>query len=532
MSKFFQMFWHTSWLVGLIGWGLEIGLGSQILPEAQASESQHLGRQRELVEDVAIFRSLQEHLLPYGPGGKRPWGEGSPGGFSPPGQEALPPAQGIEEEIAPKSFLVQLRPGPILGDPQPAQNSEGNPSPKSAKSSILFLEEQPGTSPPGTEEHKKDRPYKKDGENRGFGEYQKPGAEREKAETAKALPQSPSAKSPVRLPEGPEWKTLAQKVHQTLQAARQMGVNTQVFTPADLMHWALVWGCEAEATYGGPGGQKVNVLAILCHNYPCADRRLLVEQDGQVAARFGYGYQTHRGQFLAVLAWARVPKDYPLQAGAQKRTVADLVQYEKLHCRSGLEQSHVLIGLSFYLETQQETAWQNDLGQAWSLERLVSEELRSPIPQAADGGMHRLLALSYAVQARRKYRLPWTPLFDQVQQYVRQWHRYALSRQNADGTWTATFGDQEADHQDWLRTLRATGLVFRWLAFSLPGEALYDDRVFRSAQALLRLLQSGRALQPASRSPQEFSSILYALDGLRLYAERALTPLADQSSSP
>lgn len=352
---------------------------------------------------------------------------------------------------------------------------------------------------------------------------------KENKQNRKSSPPSGSLSSSPPGPIGPEWKTLAQQIHQTLQTARDLPVHIQTYTPAELMQWALVWGCDAEAAYGSLRGQRVNVLAILCHNYPCADRHLLVEHQGHFAARFGYGYQSYRGEFLALLAWARVPKDYPLQLQGQKRTVADLVEYEKLQCRSGQEQSHVLIGLSFYLDGPEQTSWQNRLGEAWSMERLISEELQSPILGAADGGVHRLFALSYALQARRKYQLPWTPLFDQLEQYLARWQKYALSRQREDGTWGPGFFSPQAEGGQREGRLRSTGMIFRWLAFSLPEDQLYSKQMFNTSQTLLSLLQKETLSYPKSRSPRDFSSLMYTLDGLRLYYQRALAPLEHQA---
>ncbi len=331
---------------------------------------------------------------------------------------------------------------------------------------------------------------------------------------------------------GPEWKALAEGVQRAIRAASKIPMNTRDHTPAELVQWALLWGCEAEAAYGGPGGQTVNVLAILCHNYPCAERQLLVKHDGHFAARFGYGYQTQRGQFLAVLAWARVPKDYPLQVGQETRTVADLVEYEKLHCRSGLDQSQVLLGLSFYLEKQEETSWQNNLGEAWSLERLLSEELKGPISGAADGGLHRLMGLSYAVQTHRKRDRAWTPPFQQAHQYLLQYQKHAFRCQNEDGTWNPAFLEAVGPSKDTLGTLRATGHIFRWLAFSVSEAELYDPRMFKAARALLGLMDARRSSQTGARSLMEWSAQIHTLHGLVLYNDRALLPLRENTSSP
>jgi len=433
---------------------------------------------------------------------------------------------------------------------QPSELILGNPHPQPPKMDGLSLgPEKPFAGNPEKEEPIKQTVPSKNGtsiKSRPSSKFQKNGQDEKTkgiSESSAPLQPPPQAKSASRHQLGPEWKTLAEQIRQTVQSAWQLPLNTRDHTPAEMMLWALLWGCNAEAAYGGPDAKKVNTLAILCHNYPCADRQLLVKHDGHFAARFGYGYQTHRGQFLALLAWARVPKDYPLQVGQEKRTVADLVEYEKLHCRSLVDrtspnppsaaitndQSHVLLGLSFYLEKPEETSWQNNLGEPWSLERLISEVLAAPTDAAPDGGLHRLMALSYALYARRKYNLPWTPLFDQVQQYLQQYQKHAFRCQNEDGTWNSAFLEAIGPSQDRLGVLQSTGHIFRWLAFVSMEEELYDSRMFKSAQALLSLIHTGRYLQARRWSLQEFFALMYALDGLSLYQQRALTPLTEKT---
>ena len=126
--------------------------------------------------------------------------------------------------------------------------------------------------------------------------------------------------------------------------------------------------------------------------------------DNHVAARVGYGLQSNPSQFLAVLALSRVPKDYPIRVGETVRSVADLVESEKLSCRAGSDLSFKLIGLSRYMPPN--ATWKNDLGETWSVARLIKEELDYAQEPAPQGGTHRLLALGYAVERRVKQKQP------------------------------------------------------------------------------------------------------------------------------
>ena len=138
------------------------------------------------------------------------------------------------------------------------------------------------------------------------------------------------------------------------------------------MNYCLAFGCGTEVSLDGADGQRINGITCLCWNYPCGGFDMLTRSQDHIAARIGYGYQEHPGEFLAMLALSRVPADYPVRVGKDTRTVADLVEAEKLACRSGSDLSLTLIGLSYYVD---EPEWKNDLGETWSIERIIREEI-------------------------------------------------------------------------------------------------------------------------------------------------------------
>ena len=193
-----------------------------------------------------------------------------------------------------------------------------------------------------------------------------------------------------------------------------------------------------------------------------------------VAARIGYGYQEHPGEFLAMLAMARVPDDYPVRVGQDVRKVADLVEAEKLGCRSGGDSSLKLIGLAYYVADPE---WKNDLGETWSIARMIETEIAQPIVTAPEGGLNRLMGLSYAVAHRARRGQPIEGQFRRAKDYLDKFHEYALRLQNADGSWGPYFFAAKAQSPDEASQLRSTGRVLEWLAMSLPEQKLADSRV-------------------------------------------------------
>jgi hypothetical protein len=346
------------------------------------------------------------------------------------------------------------------------------------------------------------------------------------APAAKELP-PPAAKPAKEL--SPALAALRDRVRRTLEAHRQQALNTRDNSPTEIMAFCLAFGCGTEVLLEGQNGKRINGITSLCWNYPCSGFEMLCRSQGRIAPRTGYGYQEHPGEFLAMLALSRVQSDYPARIGKDVRTVADLAEAEKLGCRSGSDLSLKLVGLSYYVEQPE---WKNDLGDAWSLERIIEEELAQPVVSAPEGGLNRLLGLSYAVVHRAKHKRPMTGQFQRAEKYAADFHNFALRLQNSDGSWGPSFLATRSNSQDAAVQLRSTGRVLEWLAVSLPDQGLEDARVQSAVDYVLRLLGSQRYQWNAQALPtREIVSWGHALHALTVYDERVFKP-ADVAEKP
>ena len=162
----------------------------------------------------------------------------------------------------------------------------------------------------------------------------------------------------------PEMTERRDHVRRLLAALRTQPFNTQQNTCTDVLDFCRAFGCETELTDNATSGQKVNGITCLCWNMPCGGYELMTVSEGHLAPRVGYGYQNNSSELAAVLALAHVPADYPARAGKTVRTVADLIEYEKLTCRPGLDMSLKLVALANYV---QEPSWKDSLGGEWTL---------------------------------------------------------------------------------------------------------------------------------------------------------------------
>ena len=162
--------------------------------------------------------------------------------------------------------------------------------------------------------------------------------------------------------------------------------------------------------------------------------------EGHLTGRIGYGYQSQPSELAAVLALSEVAPDYPARFGRVVRTVADIIDYEKLTCRPGTDMSMKLVALSHYVR---EPSWKDNLGNEWTLQRIVTEELNRPTGNTPHAATNRLLGLVSAVNRFKADKTALEGDLARAETYIDEAMRYAFSSQNSDGSWgrasTATF---------------------------------------------------------------------------------------------
>ncbi len=295
------------------------------------------------------------------------------------------------------------------------------------------------------------------------------------------LPAAPAA-TPSALSESP----LREKISRVLDAYIERPENSAERAPWGAMHGFISYGVDSTILVNQ---QRVNCIAYLAYNNPCRGVRLLEIQNGRPAAKVGVNVQGHEGQFLAMLAQSRVPKEYPLRVNGQNFSVADLIENEKKTCKTRTELTFKLIALSHYLELEE--TWKADSGETWSLSRLIQEELAQPVIGGACGGTHRLMGLSYAARNREKRG---SGVLDgewaRASKFVREFQAYAYTLQNPKGNFSTEFFAGRADDPNPRTQLYTTGHIVEWLAYSLPVEELSDARIEKAVTFLADHLQA------------------------------------------
>ena len=340
----------------------------------------------------------------------------------------------------------------------------------------------------------------------------------------KAEPEQPSQPAPEVLPElSSEMAALRDLVRRKLAAGFNRPPGTRENTPTEIIHHCLAFGCDATVRNAADGHRPMNAIGCLAWNFSCGGYRLMLSNGQQVMARVGYGLQQRPGQFLAVLAQSAVPEDYEIRVGEHRGTVADLVEYEKLDCRSRTDLSAKLIGLSFYVEANQ--TWKNQLGETWSVQRMMEEELDRQVTSGKTELTDQLLGLSYAMHQQVRRKLPLEGQYARAKTHIARVQNHALELQNPDGSWHPRILTAKGTSKDRAGLLRSNGRILEWLALSFPKDRLDDPQLVSSVVYVAGLL-NGRNSRRRSTAVTAAGMVdrLHALRALSVYNQRYFKP--------
>jgi hypothetical protein len=324
-------------------------------------------------------------------------------------------------------------------------------------------------------------------------------------------------------PLSPALVKLRDRVRRVLTQYYPQHLNTGEHSCWEVMHGIIAYGVDAKLFRGSPNGPTVNAIGWMCYNGTCHDEQLFYLDRNKLVARRGPGLQGHFGQFMAIVAQSHVPDDFPMKVSGKSLTLKDLIEHEKQDCRDGEELTFKLIGLAHYLDS--DTTWSTPDGQKWDIPRLIREELKQPIRGAACGGTHRLMGHSYALYKRRKQGKPIEGQFARAEKFINDYHRYAWSLQNSDGSFSTNWFKGREAEDDIDRRVKTTGHVLEWMVFSLPEDQLRDPHCVKAVNYLTNVLLGnfGHKWEVGPKG--------HALHALRIYDRRLFKPY-DAPSAP
>lgn len=341
---------------------------------------------------------------------------------------------------------------------------------------------------------------------------------------------TPAAAAPAAAAPPPatyRMESLRHKIAHVLDIYRQRPLNTLENNPWEVMHWALAWGAGGTIKKGSTAGDLVGAFNWLNHGQRCNGLVMVAAEGGRLKAMLGKGMQGHAAQYLAVMAQARLPRSTPITVGGRRFTIDDLIDTEKRACREGMELTFTLISMAHYLDT--DTTWTSVDGTAWSIPKLVEEELKQPIRGAPCGGSHRLFGLAYACQKRREAAGTLEGVYVQANRFYRLHQQRMFDElQNRDGSFSTAWFDKPEDGWDTERKLRTTGHMLEFLVSTTEQPVLYHPKTVKAVEYLAGILEAD------PEKDWKIGPMSHALHALAIYQERVwgrLTPHAIASFS-
>ena len=109
-----------------------------------------------------------------------------------------------------------------------------------------------------------------------------------------------------------------------------------------------------------------------------------------------------------------------------------MIDYEKLTCRPGADMSMKLVALSHYVR---EPSWKDNLGNEWTLQRMVTEELNRPTGNTPHAATNRLMGLVAAMNRFKADKTTMDGDLARAEAYIDEAMQYAFTSQNSDGSW-------------------------------------------------------------------------------------------------
>jgi len=281
------------------------------------------------------------------------------------------------------------------------------------------------------------------------------------------------------------------KIRRVLNHYYQRPLNTRDRSPWEMMHALLSYEVDSKFLRGGPKGEPVSAVGWLCFNQACKRRSLMyVNDEGEMRVRVGPALQGHRGQLLAMLAQAKVSKNYPMRIEGHDFTVGDLAKMEMRTCYPRTELTFKLIGLMHYLDS--DATWMNDQGMQWNIPKLISEELRQPVRGAACGGTHRLAGLTLAYKTRQLRGEPVDGQYLKAKKFVSRYQQYAYRLQNRDGSFSTEWFRGPGNEKSIDRKLKTTGHLLELLLYAASEKQLRHRKTANAANYLATIMVNNR----------------------------------------
>jgi len=326
-------------------------------------------------------------------------------------------------------------------------------------------------------------------------------------------------------------ETLKRSIRSALAANTKRALTTQNNTPWNVLLMTLPYGADAMVyqPIANPDlrdktkpvkGNYIYSIGTLCWNFPCAGKTMLRTDGKRVFARVGMGYQHRQGALLAMLAMSNIMPNYELKISGGAYTIGHLVASEKAAVSRGANMSQTLVGLSFYSEPDE--TWKNEMGESWTIEKVVTEELNRSIDQGSSDVTDWLLGLTAAVKLYEEEGKALRGPMALAKKQLGTYQEFVLSVQNENSLWHPKFFLYKGTSADAYETLYSSGHILRWLLASISDEQLKDPKITKAVTSLVATVNRIPSnVAAGSMTDHQLEGLAVSLHALAIYNQRA-----------
>lgn len=225
-----------------------------------------------------------------------------------------------------------------------------------------------------------------------------------------------------------------------------------------------------------------------------------------------YHFEGHPNQSLALMVMCNLPTDFEFKTDNGTITIADIIHNAKMDLNPRTELTWTLWFLTHYLDS--DATWMTRLGETWSIEKLVEDQINVKVTKAACGGTHSLYSLAVARNNHLRNGGQLRGTWIKADQKLKRYMMAARSLQRRDGSFPTSYFRGYGSPKSFSEQIASSGHMMEWIMVAASDRQLDDEWIERGIYYLSRKLIDNR-----NRSA-ECGPLYHAVSALTLYRDR------------
>jgi hypothetical protein len=320
----------------------------------------------------------------------------------------------------------------------------------------------------------------------------------------------------------PEANDLRDRIDRAIALSARRHLVAESNAAWQVVHGILAFGPDLQLDVQG---KPTSALAYLQQGGRLTGWNLIPGDRGleaplEAGSKTGQG---HEDQWLGYLSLIGLPDTTPIKVGGKTYTVRDLVTQAQWDIYDGMEATWSLMGFTAYLPL--DAKWKAKNGSEWTIERVVGMEAGQDLRRSACGGMHRLTALTVALQ--RYIKESGASGKDPTGGWLAAYNKIygdngaiAIMKayQQPDGSFSSDYFNGARSTGDIGQRIGTTGHTLEFIAIAVPDNQLDEPWLVQAVAYLCDMLEQ------TQEYPLECGGLYHAVRGLKIYRERRFGP--------